>query len=138
ERLFAPNGTQPDAGRIRIVERYRTRRTPAVVVGDPTSQAGPREVRAAVRWDPSLGRDALNTRWAASSLGTEFPLARPRDAAADARARPPVHGDAADGSRERRRDAAHTARARAARGGPRAAGAHGVRREVLLGAVPTR
>ena len=49
----------------RIVEAYRTRRTPGVVFGDPTDLAQPRLVDVSRRWRPSQGRDALDAGYAA-------------------------------------------------------------------------
>ena len=93
ERIFTQpaghGGRRPaasEANRIRIVERYRTRRTPARVLGDPTATVGPREVRATIRWHPAEGRATLNARYAAVlSLGAsaEFPLARPPEPAGE-------------------------------------------------------
>jgi phage tail-like protein len=65
----------------RIVEAYRTRRTPGIVFGDP-SDAGPRDVTTASRWTPVQGRDALQDGWeahlAARDLGAVvFPLSDP-------------------------------------------------------------
>ena len=65
----------------RIVEAYRTRRTPGVVLGDP-SDTGPRDVATAARWTPAQGRDALQAGWEAhlASRGRPaiaFPLSDP-------------------------------------------------------------
>lgn len=66
---------------IRIVEKYRTRRTPGVVLGDPTALAGLREVLPAKRWQPSQGRENLHARYReALGLTSEaelFPLSDP-------------------------------------------------------------
>ena len=60
-------------GGVRIVERFRTRRTPAVVLGDPTDSTGLRVVAPGARWLPADGRDVL-----AAALGElELPLAAP-------------------------------------------------------------
>jgi phage tail-like protein len=69
----------------RIVEAYRTRRTPGVVFGDPTDLGGPRDVVTTARWTPGQGRDALQAGWEAH-LATQglparvFPLAEPAGA----------------------------------------------------------
>ena len=82
--------------RIRIVETFQTRRTPAPVAGvagvagDPTSGAGPREVRIETRWQPAQNRRALNDRFVdwlrangmAVPDGAEFPVREPGDDAA--------------------------------------------------------
>ncbi|HEV7892165.1 MAG TPA: phage tail protein [Pyrinomonadaceae bacterium] len=47
------------AGGIRIIERYRTRQTPGVVLGDPTD-ASKRLNTTATRWRPEQGRNALD------------------------------------------------------------------------------
>jgi len=74
---------------IRIIEKYRTRKTPGVVFGDPDAMSGPRRITTAQRWEPRQGRDALNIayeKFAASAGGTssasiEFPISAPADAA---------------------------------------------------------
>ena len=76
--------------RIRIVETFQTRRTPAVVAGDPTGGAGPREVRIEARWQPAQHRRALNDRFVewlrANGMdvpdGAEFPVREPGDESA--------------------------------------------------------
>ena len=84
ESLFADSTCTRSRG-IRIVERYRTRRTPPVVLGDPAMAVGPREVRPTARWQPAEGRQTLNARYAsATALGSaEFPLVSPTGPAAD-------------------------------------------------------
>jgi phage tail-like protein len=79
ELLFAPE--TPRRHSSRIVERFRTRRTPAVVLGDPSELAGPRVVPQAPRWDPTQGREALLDRWRATvgDPAAEFPLADPSE-----------------------------------------------------------
>lgn len=49
-----------NAGGIRIVERYRTRQTPGVVLGDPTGGAPTVYKVGATRWRPEQGRNVLN------------------------------------------------------------------------------
>jgi phage tail-like protein len=78
---------QECARRIRIVERFRTRRTPGVLLGDPTEATGPRLVGSGPRWLPSDGADELHRRYrdfltASGSPGTadtQFPLIEPTD-----------------------------------------------------------
>jgi len=73
------------AERFRIVEKFRTRRTPAVTLGDPTEQTGPREIAPAARWLPNDGaaelhrryRDFLAAQQPSVSPATTFPLAEP-------------------------------------------------------------
>jgi phage tail-like protein len=70
----------------RIVEAYRTRRTPGVAFGDPTDLGQPRLVEAAQRWLPSQGRDALHAGYAELLTATglpaaPFPIADPGGAA---------------------------------------------------------
>ncbi|MFL6254445.1 MAG: phage tail protein, partial [Pyrinomonadaceae bacterium] len=61
------------AGGIRIIERYRARRTPGVVLGDPTDASkGP--VTLSTRWRPELGRNALNALYR-SFLSASAPAA---------------------------------------------------------------
>jgi phage tail-like protein len=47
-------------GGIRIIERYRTRLTPGVVLGDPTGGASS-GFNTTTRWRPEQGRNALST-----------------------------------------------------------------------------
>jgi hypothetical protein len=83
---FRPGG----ANGVRIVERFRTRRVPAVVAGDPTEMALPRQGVPTARWSPAEGGTRLRERYrdfltpprgeSATAL-PEFPLAPPGDAA---------------------------------------------------------
>jgi phage tail-like protein len=67
------------AGGIRIVEKFRTRRTPAVVLGDPTGgQEGPRFVTLSGRWSPSQGGEDLRRRYA-DFIGGSASESPPRD-----------------------------------------------------------
>ena len=79
EQLFAPETARRRTSRI--VERYRTRTTPAVALGDPTDLSGPRIVVQTARWDPTQGRDALTDRWreAIGDADAEFPLDDPSE-----------------------------------------------------------
>lgn len=77
--------TRPPAlATARIVEAYRTRRTPGVVFGDPTNLAPLRPVGGDPQWDPTKGRDALNAGYAeylkAKGLAKrDYPVADPTD-----------------------------------------------------------
>jgi len=84
-----PATTRPGAGSIRIVEKFRTRRTPSVVLGDPTGGQGPRFVSQTARWSPAQGGEELRRRYAEylqangskGSAASRFPLAPPHDPA---------------------------------------------------------
>jgi phage tail-like protein len=57
--------TRPRAvATARLVESYRTRRTPGVVFGDPTDLAPVRVVTGTAKWTPDQGRDALDAGYA--------------------------------------------------------------------------
>jgi phage tail-like protein len=77
--------TRPPAlATARIVESYRTRKTPGVVFGDPTDLEPPRLVTTTARWRPDQGGDALNAGYAAhlESVGLPaavYPIADPGD-----------------------------------------------------------
>ena len=58
-----PPSEDPRQHGIRIIEQYRTRRTPSVVVGDPTELSGLPEVSQAARWLPVMGRAELHNRY---------------------------------------------------------------------------
>jgi hypothetical protein len=60
ERVFDESGA---GGPIRIVERFQTRRVPAVQLGDPTELSEPRAVPLSARWDPTQGGNELTRRW---------------------------------------------------------------------------
>jgi len=65
---------------FRIVEDFRTRQTPPVVLGDPTDSEGLRVVTVSQRWDPTQGMDVLNQRWKeaiSSSYEVVFPIRDP-------------------------------------------------------------
>jgi phage tail-like protein len=74
----------------RIVESFRSRRVPPVVLGDPTAESGLRTVAAAGTWSPAQGSDVLDERWrtalaasGATVTGAErLPLAEPAQAGA--------------------------------------------------------
>ncbi len=66
----------PRAGRIRVVEKFLTRRTPGVVFGDPTDGGVPRLVAETARWTPEQGGDALHERYSRmlrETLGEDEP-----------------------------------------------------------------
>jgi hypothetical protein len=66
------------ADSIRIVEQYRTRQIPAVLLGDPTGDAGPRQVQITKRWIPRQGRDELNRRYRLKvNAEQDFPVRDP-------------------------------------------------------------
>jgi phage tail-like protein len=69
---------------IRVVERYRTRRVPGVVFGDPTGAFAPRLVEPETRWQPSQGSEALHAAYRESlglGAGEVYPVRRPAGAA---------------------------------------------------------
>jgi phage tail-like protein len=83
EDIFAdPASTEqrrrPDA--IRIVETYRTRQTPGVVLGDPTKLIGPRTLVVTARWLPNSGGEDLHRRYREAlqlPATTRFPIRDP-------------------------------------------------------------
>jgi len=70
---------------FRIVEQFRTRRTPALVLGDTSDLSGPRLVEPSSQWRPDQGRDNLLKKYAgvltggdsSSTLLPVFPIAMP-------------------------------------------------------------
>lgn len=60
----------------RIIERFRLRSMPALVLGDPTEEDGPRLAPGANRWTPDQGGDELHRRYAdyVDTPGARFPL----------------------------------------------------------------
>ena len=75
--------TRPPAlATARIVESFRTRKTPGVVFGDPTELEPLRLVTTTARWQPSQGGDALNAGYAAhlesnGLTASAYPVAAP-------------------------------------------------------------
>ncbi|MEK6302428.1 MAG: phage tail protein [Acidobacteriota bacterium] len=63
ESMFDPAANVTQRGGIRIIEAYRSRRTPGVALGDPTELAGLREISPTARWTPENGRADLNARY---------------------------------------------------------------------------
>lgn len=92
ERMFDADDAASPAS-IRILEKFRVRRTPAVVQGDPSDHRTIRTVPVAVGpWDPSQGGDRLVSAWrdalvaaglitGAGDPGTGFPVRAPAGAA---------------------------------------------------------
>lgn len=76
----ASSAASSGAYSIRVVERYRTRRVPGVVFGDPTEARAPRLVASESRWQPSQGSEALHASYRASlglPPGEVYPVTRP-------------------------------------------------------------
>jgi phage tail-like protein len=78
---------------IRIVERFRTRRTPGLLFGDTSeAESGPGTVTPAARWSPGQRRDALRRRYAdwgaaqhtSAAASRAFPIGNPGGEAAPA------------------------------------------------------
>ena len=93
EAIFTdPLGTRQARTGIRVVERYRTRRTPGVVFGDPTDPGGPRLVARTGRWQPDQGPAGLHQSYVnfiappglPAGATTTFPTRLPADPAAAA------------------------------------------------------
>jgi phage tail-like protein len=82
--------TRPPAlATARIVESFRTRKTPGVVFGDPTDLEPLRVVSTTPRWVPGQGAEVLHAGYAAylESIGLPgrpYPIADPGDETADA------------------------------------------------------
>ncbi|HKG92969.1 MAG TPA: phage tail protein, partial [Gemmatimonadaceae bacterium] len=77
DRLFAaPGGAARRASPVRVVERFRARRTPRALLGDVgTAVPGPRRVDAAARWRPALGGAELLRRFREALPGeAELPV----------------------------------------------------------------
>lgn len=98
ESIFDPPGSPTTtsnvaarAQEIRIVEKYLTRATPGVVVGDTSPTSGPRVLKVGTTWEPSQGRESLNQRYAdfistaqKNAGPVEYPLIAPSTADAAA------------------------------------------------------
>jgi phage tail-like protein len=83
----AASAASSGAYSIRVVERYRTRRVPGVVFGDPTGALAPRLVEPETRWQPSQGSEALHASYRGSlglPAGEVYPVRRPAGAAGKA------------------------------------------------------
>jgi phage tail-like protein len=78
--------TTPATRRFRIVEAFRSRRGPGVLVGDASN--GPQQIVAVTRWQPAQGADTLHQRYraalATSDSSVLFPILPPANAAAEA------------------------------------------------------
>lgn len=75
ENIFDPDA-KPRPGGIRLVEQFRTRRTPGVVLGDPGVANGIPLTLQSTRWLPSQGAAQLNRRY-----GAAYPISAPTGAA---------------------------------------------------------
>jgi phage tail-like protein len=82
--------TRPPAlATARIVESFRTRRTPGVVFGDPTDLEPLRVVSTTPRWVPEQGAEVLHAGYAAylergGLPGRSYPIADPGDETTEA------------------------------------------------------
>jgi phage tail-like protein len=70
---------------IRIIEKYLTRKLPAVALGDPTEATGLRTVAFASTWRPEQGRANLSQRFSSfvepsGGSSVQYPLVAPIDA----------------------------------------------------------
>ena len=80
DRLFTDSSAAARrAAAVRIVERFRTRRTPPALLGSVTTAVpGPKRIDPSERWQPSAGADELHRRYR-EALGLaadqRFPLA---------------------------------------------------------------
>jgi phage tail-like protein len=79
ERLFTqPARAARNAAPVRIIERFRARRTPRALLGEvSTAVPGPQWLDPAARWEPSLGGAELHRRYREAlelADGTTFPL----------------------------------------------------------------
>lgn len=85
ESIFDPPGADCGcSGRYRIVERFLTRRTPAVEPGDPTAVSeGAFPVPRGSRWKPLDGAAALHARFQAATQRERFTLTPETDSAAE-------------------------------------------------------
>lgn len=82
ETIFSGANTREE---IRIIEKYLTRKMPAVALGDPTQAIGLRTVAVTPTWLPAEGRSSLSQRYSSfidPSGGSlqEYPLTSPSDA----------------------------------------------------------
>jgi phage tail-like protein len=84
ESIFAVPFGRNDREQIRIVEKYLTRKIPAVALGDPTEAAGPRTITTQNAWQPDQGSAALKQRYGSfldpsANSAAAYPLVAPTD-----------------------------------------------------------
>ncbi|HEX3086630.1 MAG TPA: phage tail protein, partial [Pyrinomonadaceae bacterium] len=85
EKIFTAGPCCSRREDIRIIEKYLTRKMPAVTLGDPSDATGLRTVATAATWSPEQGRANLSQRYSTfiDSTGTstiQYPLIAPADA----------------------------------------------------------
>lgn len=83
--LEGPTPGAATTSAIRIIEKFRTRTSPGVLLGDPTDLSGLRSTTPAQRWDPSQGRNLLLQEYrdaTGASVSETFPLELPEDSRA--------------------------------------------------------
>jgi phage tail-like protein len=79
DRLFTDSSAVArGAAPVRIIERFRTRRTPPALLGDVTTAVpGPERLDPTAHWEPKFGAVELHRRYRgalAQPAGSEFPL----------------------------------------------------------------
>ena len=84
ETIFT-GGKRREREEIRIIEKYLTRKMPAVALGDPTQAIGLRTVAVTPTWQPAQGRASLTQRYSSfidpsGASVEEYPLIAPADA----------------------------------------------------------
>lgn len=96
ERIFTATQAEREArSGIRIIEKFRSRRTPGVVLGDPTESSGLQSVAKTLRWQPDQGGGIVQERYAdfirdnnlGAALAAQFSLRQPTGSGASAWAR---------------------------------------------------
>lgn len=75
ETIFTAPAARAQRSGMRIVELYRTRLTPSVVLGDPTAATGLRLTPPTARWNPQQGGSLLHQRYAEFRTSRELPAA---------------------------------------------------------------
>lgn len=76
ESIFNDQPMQPQrGGAVRIIEKYRTRSLPNVVLGDATELSGLRQITPATRWQPAQGGAELQRRYSEFLLASGQSLA---------------------------------------------------------------